>query len=95
MGDMRGAASCTAAESEEASTGLLEAAIHELAQPLTALSFILEFALLRPEAEAWREALLAAQTECRRAVLSLKTLRATAFPETSVHGRDLYPGELF
>lgn len=68
----------------------LEDAVHELAQPLTALSFVLDLALLRPDPDAWREALLAARTECRRAVVALEAVRSAGCPDRSLllHSRE-------
>lgn len=59
----------------------LEDAIHDLAQPLTALSFVLDLAALRSDPEAWRQAVHAGRVECRRAIAALEQVRAAAMPE--------------
>lgn len=61
----------------------LEDALHDLSQPLTALSMVLDMASFRTDAEAWREALVTARVECRRAVVALHAVRSAAFPAAS------------
>ena len=61
----------------------LDDAIHLLAQPLTALSFVLDLACLRDDPGAWREALGIARTECRRAIQALEQVRSAAVDDVS------------
>lgn len=63
-------------ESEDEAGRELEDALHALAQPLTALSFALDIALLRSAPEAWRQGLESGRAECRRAVTILEQLRS-------------------
>lgn len=72
----------------------LQDAIHALAQPLTALSFVLDLALLRSEPEAWKQALEAGRVECRRAIAALQQVRSAAMSnvETMQSGADAFAG---
>jgi hypothetical protein len=56
----------------------LDEAIHALAQPLTALSFLAEMSIMQRDPETWRAALEAAVTETRRAMEQLRTVRDAA-----------------
>ncbi|MGI4854396.1 MAG: hypothetical protein ACRYF4_10170 [Janthinobacterium lividum] len=67
-------------QDEKISLAHLEDALHELSQPLTALSMVLDMASFRTDADGWREALATARTECRRAVVALHAVRSVAFP---------------
>ena len=70
-------------QEDTVSLGELEDALHELSQPLTALSMVLDMASFRTDAEGWRDALVTARTECRRAVVALHAVRSVAFPAAS------------
>ena len=56
----------------------LEDAIHHLAQPLTALLFIVEMGRLQSSPELWKASLDSAGDECRRAVAALDAVRSAA-----------------
>ncbi len=56
----------------------LEEALHELAQPLTALSFLTEMANMQSDPQTWKAALAASATETRRAMAQLKRARIAA-----------------
>ena len=56
----------------------IHAALHALAQPLTALSFILELAMHQSDPDAVRQSLLDASQECRRAVAAMSRVRDEA-----------------
>lgn len=53
----------------------LHVAVHALAQPLTALAFLLELARFQTDPEALRGALSDAAEECKRACLALDAIR--------------------
>ncbi len=59
----------------------LDDAIHALAQPLTALSFVLDLACMRDDPAAWREALEVSRAECRRAVHAMEQVRSAALTD--------------
>ena len=59
-------------------TQALEDAIHALAQPLTALLFLLELGALHTGSQARGETLAGARTECLRAVKALDEVRSAA-----------------
>ena len=61
-------------------------AIHTLAQPLTALSFVVEIALTQTSPDAWKTALEHARNETRRAFAALDGVRAAM--ETMQHEED-------
>ena len=61
----------------EASRDELEA-IHHLAQPLTALAFVIELGRLQLKPEAWKQSLDTAAEECRRAIAALNAVRHAA-----------------
>jgi hypothetical protein len=56
----------------------LTEALHELAQPLTALSFLTEMANMQSDAGMWKAALEASATETRRAMERLRLARIVA-----------------
>jgi hypothetical protein len=56
----------------------LDDAIHALSQPLTALLFAVEMALLHTTPEQVQDALLTARTESQRAVAELERVRKAA-----------------
>ena len=56
----------------------LEDAIHHLAQPITALLFVVEMGRMQKNPELWKAALDSAGDECRRAVTALERLRSAA-----------------
>lgn len=56
----------------------LEDAIHHLAQPLTALMFVIGLARLQLDPEAWKLALDEAAKECQRASDALIAVRHAA-----------------
>ncbi len=56
----------------------LEEALHQLAQPLTALAFLTEISALQREPATWKAALEAAATETRRAMECLRRTQAAA-----------------
>ena len=53
-------------------------AVHDLAQPLTALAFLTEVALLQPEPAEWLKCMEAAARETKRAMEHLRQLRDAA-----------------
>ncbi|WP_074651768.1 hypothetical protein [Terriglobus roseus] len=53
-------------------------AIHFLAQPLTALTFVIDLARLQQNPEAWKDALDKAANECLRAGEALDVIRQAA-----------------
>lgn len=57
---------------------IFEDALHTLAQPLTAISFAADMALLQDSPEVWRTALQTIQIETRRAVDALRVARTVA-----------------
>jgi hypothetical protein len=56
----------------------LTEALHELAQPLTALSFLTEMANMQRDVGTWKAALEASATETRRAMERLRLARIVA-----------------
>jgi hypothetical protein len=56
----------------------LEDALHALAQPLTALSFLTEMGAMQSDPDILKGALEAAATETRRAMESLRLAQQTA-----------------
>jgi signal transduction histidine kinase len=56
----------------------LDDAIHHLAQPLTALMFVIEMGRLQPSPDLWKGSLDSAGDECRRAIAALDEVRAAA-----------------
>ena len=56
----------------------LEDAIHHLAQPLTALLFVVEMGRMQQNPQLWKAALDSAGDESRRAVAALEVLRSAA-----------------
>lgn len=61
----------------------LDDAIHALAQPLTALMFVLDLGSCDPDPKVWHAALDDARTECLRAINALERVRSTAHPPKS------------
>jgi hypothetical protein len=57
----------------------LEDSVHSLAQPITALVFAIEMAYLHAPTETIRESLVAARTECRRAMDMVDKVRGCTF----------------
>ncbi len=53
-------------------------ALHALAQPLTAVAFLVEIGRLQSNADVWKSSLDAAVEECRRAMERLDTVRSAA-----------------
>ncbi len=70
------------ADAAETSQTRQSNALHALAQPLTALSFILDIARRQSDPVVWHSALGDGLDECRRAVVALEQLRS-ALQETS------------
>lgn len=64
--------------SEQEHANAVEEAIHYLAQPLTALTFVIGLGRLQPNPEAWKVALDTAAQECERAVAGLNAVRQAA-----------------
>ena len=62
----------------EAPANALDDSIHALAQPLTALLFLLELGALKTDPQEWRTTLDDARTECLRAVRALERVRSAA-----------------
>jgi signal transduction histidine kinase len=56
----------------------LDDAIHHLAQPLTALMFVIELGRLQASPDAWKGALDSAGEECRRALAALEEVRGAS-----------------
>lgn len=56
----------------------LEDALHALAQPLTALLFLLELGVLHTDPQFWQSTLHDARTECLRAIQALDSVRSAA-----------------
>lgn len=59
----------------EASRSALEDALHTLAQPLTAIAFSADMALLKQSPDDWRAALETIQKESGRAIDALRAVR--------------------
>lgn len=67
----------------------VEDALHALAQPLTALSIVLDLACPESEPELLSQTLECARSECRRAIAALELVRAsTNQRRTSSEGRN-------
>ncbi len=62
----------------------LDAALHDLAQPLTALSFLTEMSRMQSDTSTWRDALEASATETRRAMQAMRRAREAAAQLTGV-----------
>jgi hypothetical protein len=56
----------------------LDCALHDLAQPLTALAILTEMAAMQSDTAIWKDALGASAVETRRAMEGLKQARAAA-----------------
>ena len=56
----------------------LQDSVHALAQPLTALLFLLDLGSRNPDPQAWHATLDDARTECLRAVEALDKVRSAA-----------------
>jgi hypothetical protein len=56
--------------------GAVDDALHDVAQPLTAMLFVLQMALLQGSPEVWRKAVETSLEECHRAVERLESARA-------------------
>lgn len=63
-----------------ASDEALGDAIHALAQPLTALMFLIDLGSCDPDPQVWHATLDDARTECLRAIEALERVRSTAHP---------------
>ncbi len=59
----------------DSASAKLHDAVHALAQPLTALAFLLELGRIQTDPGVWRNALDDASTECRRAFQFLEEVR--------------------
>jgi hypothetical protein len=64
--------------SEDEHENALDEAIHHLAQPLTALTFVIGLGRLQENPDAWKNALDTAAAECQRAVEALNVVRYAA-----------------
>jgi hypothetical protein len=65
------------AQDEQAAADL-DCALHDLAQPLTALAFLTEMAAMQSDTATWRVALEASVVETRRAMEKLRQAREAA-----------------
>ena len=72
------AASAPDDKNNEAAAGALNDSIHALAQPLTAMLFLLELGALNTDPQAWLVTISDARTECLRAVKALEEVRNAA-----------------
>ncbi len=65
----------------------LHDAVHTLAQPLTALAFLLEFGRMQNTPLGWRSTVEDASAECRRAFLALQQMREAVHALDDAGGR--------
>jgi hypothetical protein len=56
----------------------LESALHDLAQPLTALAFLTQLATTQTDTTTWKDALKAGEVETTRAMQGLRRARDAA-----------------